>query len=71
MKDSDIKILTDLILLILGGILAIIIFAFKGLIIASLIVWGGKLFKCDLSEYFAFLWVAFSVFFMLTPSVKR
>ena len=44
MKDSDIKILTGLILLILGGILAIIIFAFKGLIVASLIVWGGKLF---------------------------
>lgn len=71
MKDSDVKILAGLILLILGGILAIIIFAFKGLIVASLIVWGGKLFKCDLSEYFAFLWVAFSVFFMMTPSVKR
>lgn len=61
----------NLIIIFFALILAIIVFAIKGLILAWLIVWGAKLFGHDLSEYFNFMWVAFAIFFLMLPSNKR
>lgn len=61
----------NLIIIFFALILAIIVFAIRGLILAWLIVWGAKLFGRDLSEYFNFMWVAFAIFFLMLPSNKR
>lgn len=61
----------NLIIIFFALILAIIVFATRGLILAWLIVWGAKLFGRGLSEYFNFMWVAFAIFFLMLPSNKR
>lgn len=63
--------MSNIIILLFALILAIILYAFKGLILAGLIVWGAHIFGHDLSKYFNFLWVAFAVFFAFIPSGKR
>lgn len=63
--------MSNIIIVIFAIILAVLVFGLKGLIMAWLITSGAELFGHDLSEYFNFLWLAFTVFFAFIPSNKR
>lgn len=54
----------DFVILFFAIIVAMIIFALRGLILTSLIVVSANLFGLDLSEYFGFMWTVFTIFFV-------